>query len=207
MKAKLLKLLLPIIVIMVLLSACRAKQTQQTQAPAQQTEQTSVQQSLKENDSIQETVAFQTQPADEETQESITEEAETVHEKTEAAEQETVSGVQVEEDGYYTSKEEVAAYLHRFGRLPDNYITKNQARKNGWVQSEGNLDEVLPGMSIGGGPFGNNEGKLPEAPGREYHECDIDYRGGRRNAKRIIYSNDGLIFYTGDHYETFEQLY
>ena len=125
--------------------------------------------------------------------------------KAETAPAETQSGVV--EDGYYTSKEEVAEYIHKFGKLPGNYITKTKAKKLGWNQNEGNLQEVLPDMSIGGGPFGNNEGLLPEAPGRQYYECDIDYKGGPRNAKRIIYSNDGLIFYTEDHYESFEQLY
>ena len=38
-------------------------------------------------------------------------------------------------------------------------------------------------------------------------ECDIDYDGGYRGPKRLIYSNDGLVFYTEDHYKTFEQLY
>lgn len=115
--------------------------------------------------------------------------------------------IQVEEDGTYTSKEEVAVYLHRYGHLPSNYITKSEAQKLGWKSSEGNLDEVAPGMSIGGDRFGNYEGMLPEEEGRTYRECDIDYDGGYRNDRRIIYSNDGLIFYTGDHYETFEQLY
>lgn len=127
-------------------------------------------------------------------------EAETIQ-----AESENKSGVV--EDGHYTSKEEVAEYIHKFGKLPGNYITKTKAKKLGWNQNEGNLQEVLPEMSIGGSPFGNNEGLLPEAPGRQYYECDIDYKGGHRNAKRIVYSNDGLIFYTEDHYESFEQLY
>ena len=114
---------------------------------------------------------------------------------------------QVEEDGEYTSKDEVAAYIHEFGHLPDNYITKKEAKKLGWVSSEGNLDEVAPGKSIGGDYFGNYEGSLPEKKGRDYYECDIDYTGGYRAEKRIIFSNDGLIFYTEDHYNTFEQLY
>lgn len=113
----------------------------------------------------------------------------------------------VTEDGTYTSKNEVAFYLHTYGHLPSNYISKTKARKAGWVSSEGNLDEVCPGMSIGGSTFYNDEGLLPEAPGREWKECDIDYSGGYRNEKRIVYSNDGLIFYTGDHYNSFEQLY
>ena len=122
-----------------------------------------------------------------------------------SAEKETK--VQVEEDGTYTSKEEVAAYIHEFGHLPDNYITKNQAKKLGWVSTAGNLDEVAPGKSIGGDYFGNYEEVLPVKKGVEYHECDIDYTGGRRNSKRIIYSSDGYIYYTEDHYNTFEQLY
>ena len=113
----------------------------------------------------------------------------------------------VTEDGTYTSKEEVAEYIHLFGHLPDNFITKKEAKKLGWISSEGNLDEVAPGKSIGGDYFGNYEGQLPEEKGRDYYECDIDFTGGRRGAKRIIYSNDGLVFYTEDHYTTFEQLY
>lgn len=110
-------------------------------------------------------------------------------------------------DGTYTSKEDVSAYLHEYGHLPSNFITKKEAKKLGWVSSEGNLDEVAPGMSIGGDYFGNYEGTLPEAEDRDYYECDIDFDGTYRNAKRIVFSNDGLIYYTEDHYETFELLY
>ena len=111
------------------------------------------------------------------------------------------------EDGTYTSKEEVAEYIFLYGHLPDNFITKKEAKALGWVSSEGNLGEVAPGKSIGGDYFGNFEGNLPEKKGREYHECDIDSTGGYRGAKRIVYSNDGLIYYTEDHYNTFELLY
>lgn len=114
---------------------------------------------------------------------------------------------EIQEDGTYTLKDEVAAYLHLFGHLPDNFITKKEARELGWVSSEGNLGEVAPGKSIGGDYFGNYEGILPQQEGREYHECDIEGDGGYRGAKRIVYSNDGLIYYTEDHYETFELLY
>ena len=117
------------------------------------------------------------------------------------------SDVQIEEDGTYTSKDEVALYIHTYGKLPSNYITKKEAEDLGWKSYEGNLWEVAPGKSIGGSRFGNYEGLLPEAKGRKYYECDIDFDGGRRNAKRIVYSNDGLVFYTDDHYNTFEQLY
>ena len=77
----------------------------------------------------------------------------------------------------------------------------------GWDSQSGNLDEVAPGMSIGGDIFGNLEKLLPEEKGRKYYECDVNYEGGYRNGERIIYSNDGLIYYTDDHYKSFEQLY
>ncbi len=113
----------------------------------------------------------------------------------------------VTEDGTYTSKEEVALYIHLYDHLPDNYITKREAQDLGWNNREGNLDEVAPGKSIGGDRFGNYEGQLPEKNGRKYWECDIDFDGGYRGSKRIIYSSDGLIYYTEDHYKTFERLY
>ena len=117
------------------------------------------------------------------------------------------SGVSVTEDGQYSDKDHVALYIHEFGHLPSNYISKTKARKAGWDSEKGNLWDVLPGMSIGGSDFYNDEGALPDAKGRRYTECDIDYQGGYRNAKRIVFSNDGLVFYTDDHYKTFEQLY
>ena len=113
----------------------------------------------------------------------------------------------VVEEGHYNTPEEVAEYLHFYGHLPDNYLTKQEARELGWESNEGNLHEVAPGMSIGGDTFGNREGLLPKAKGRKYYECDVNYEGGYRNAERLVYSNDGLIFYTNDHYESFEQLY
>ena len=118
-----------------------------------------------------------------------------------------VTQAAISENGAYSSKDEVAEYLHEFGHLPPNYLTKKEAQDLGWVANKGNLWEVAPGKSIGGDRFGNREGLLPEAPGRKYYECDIDFDGSYRNAKRIIYSNDGLIFYTEDHYESFQQLY
>lgn len=113
----------------------------------------------------------------------------------------------LKEDGYYTSKEEVAEFLHTYGHLPDNYITKNEAMDLGWDSGKGNLWAVTDKMSIGGDRFGNREGLLPNASGRKWYECDIDYEGGFRNEKRIVFSSDGLIYYTGDHYASFEKLY
>ena len=113
----------------------------------------------------------------------------------------------VSEDGEYTSKDEVALYIHLYNHLPSNFITKNEAKDLGWDSSLGNLATVAPGKSIGGDKFGNREGLLPKADGRVYYECDIDYKKGKRNGKRIVFSNDGLIYYTGDHYESFVLLY
>ena len=110
----------------------------------------------------------------------------------------------IDPDGSYTTKEDVALYIHTYGCLPDNFITKNEARKLGC--EGGGLDKFAPGMCIGGDHFGNYEGLLPED--RDYTECDIDTLGAKsRGAKRIVFSDDGLIYYTEDHYESFELLY
>lgn len=101
----------------------------------------------------------------------------------------------------------VAAYLHAYGELPPNFIRKEDARALGWDSADGNLWDVTDGMSIGGDRFGNREGLLPEADGRVWYECDVNYAGGFRGAERIVYSNDGLIYYTDDHYESFTLLY
>lgn len=115
--------------------------------------------------------------------------------------------ISVTEDGKYSDKDSVALYIHTYGHLPSNYISKTKARKAGWVSTKGNLWDVLPGMSIGGSEYYNDDGQLPDKAGRRWTECDIDFDGGYRNAKRIVFSNDGLIYYTNDHYKTFEQLY
>lgn len=110
----------------------------------------------------------------------------------------------IDENGAYTSKEDVALYIHIYGHLPYNFITKNEARELGW--DGGSVEDYAPGYSIGGDRFGNYEGILPE--GKKYTECDIDTLGRKsRGAKRIVFSNDGCIYYTDDHYETFELLY
>ena len=117
------------------------------------------------------------------------------------------SGVSVSEGGTYTDKDHVALYLHLYQKLPANYISKTKAKKAGWDAEKGNLWDVCPGKSIGGGTFYNDDGLLPKKGGRTWKECDINYAGGYRGAKRICYSNDGLIFYTDDHYQSFTQLY
>lgn len=129
--------------------------------------------------------------------------AQTVQEIAAAQEEETPA---IEEDGTYTTKEDVARYIHTYGHLPENFITKKQAQALGW--EGGSLEPYAPGKCIGGSRFGNYEGTLPEKDGRTYTECDIDTLGAeKRGGKRIVFSNDGLIYYTEDHYETFELLY
>ena len=109
----------------------------------------------------------------------------------------------IDENGTYSSKDDVALYLHIYGHLPKNFMTKKEAKKLGW--EGGSLERYAKGKCIGGDHFGNYEGILPSG---NYHECDIDTLGRKsRGAKRIIYSDDGRIYYTEDHYETFELLY
>lgn len=109
----------------------------------------------------------------------------------------------IDKNGTYTSKDDVALYIHTYGRLPKNFMTKKEAKKLGW--EGGSLEKYAKGMCIGGDHFGNYEGILPDG---NYHECDIDTLGKKsRGAKRIIYSDDGRIYYTDDHYESFELLY
>ncbi len=112
----------------------------------------------------------------------------------------------IDEDGTYNSVEDVSLYLHTYDHLPENYITKSEARNLGWTG--GSVEQVAPGCAIGGDRFGNREGILPAAQGRSYYECDIGTIGeSSRGAKRLVYSDDGLIYYTEDHYETFTLLY
>ena len=110
----------------------------------------------------------------------------------------------IAEDGSYTTKEDVALYIHTYGKLPQNFITKKQARELGW--GGGSLEPYAPGMCIGGDRFGNYEGLLPD--GHSYTECDVNTLGASsRGAERIVFSSDGLIYYTGDHYASFTLLY
>ena len=135
-----------------------------------------------------------------ETEFEIESEAESEIEADTEPEEETPA---IDEDGSYTTKEDVALYIHTYGRLPSNFITKKEAEKLGW--SGGSLQPYAPGKCIGGSYFGNYEGILPDG---DYKECDIDTLGQKkRGAKRIIYSDDGRIYYTDDHYESFTQLY
>ncbi len=167
-----------------------------TEAAAEKTTEASTEASAEKTTEV--TTEAVTENKTEEATEEVTEEAS--EEKTELTSEEAL----LDKDGEYTSKEDVALYIHQYGELPSNFITKKEAKKLGW--SGGSLEEYAPGKSIGGDTFGNREGVLPEYG--TYHECDIDTKGKKkRGAKRIVYSDDGRVYYTDDHYETFELLY
>lgn len=145
----------------------------------------------------------ETQPATQPATEPETQ-ATTSPETEPETEPETQPAGQLDPNGSYTSKADVALYLHLYGRLPANFITKSQARALGW--KSGSLDRYAPGKCIGGDRFYNREGLLPA--GHTYYECDIDTLGSsNRGAKRIVYSDDGLIYYTHNHYGSFTLLY
>ena len=180
-----------------------------------------------ENSSSQQSISSQTQKTEQDTGEeelilyeeedmqddAYAEDEETAYEEEDTGPEQGTSGNEdsagqeqaplIDEDGSYTTKEDVALYIHTYGKLPHNFMTKKEAQKLGW--SGGSLEPYAPGMCIGGNYFGNYEGLLPDG---NYKECDIDTLGKKsRGSKRIIYSDDGRIYYTGDHYKTFEQLY
>lgn len=111
----------------------------------------------------------------------------------------------VGEHTYYYDVGHVVLYLDTYGHLPENYITKDEARALGW--EGGSVEVYQEGAAIGGDRFGNREGLLPEQTGRSYTECDINTDGAdSRGAERLIFSNDGLYFYTSDHYASFTEL-
>lgn len=208
---------IPIIILglMFALGACTKQEAKKESLKAESTQAESAQKESSEKESKEETTYSSKKSRKEkkkknhtkESNEETTESAQEIIEETEQVSTYESRNLNVEENGNYTSKEEVALYIHTYGKLPVNYITKKQAEELGWDPEKGNLSDILPGMSIGGNVFGNYEGALPRAGGRRYFECDIDYEGGYRGAKRIVYSNDGLVFYTEDHYNTFEQIY
>ena len=112
-----------------------------------------------------------------------------------------------EPEGPIIDPQSIADYLFAHGELPENFLTKREAQDLGWDSRYNYVSDVAPGMSIGGDRFGNYEGLLPRVKGRQYYEADCWYTGGKRNAYRVIYSNDGHVWYTEDHYQTFTELF
>ena len=106
-----------------------------------------------------------------------------------------------------TAPQDIVDYLYIYGELPENFITKDEAIALGWDSRYNYVGEVAPGMSIGGDRFGNREGLLPKAKGRQWYECDANYRGKKRGAERVLFSSDGLYYYTDDHYQTFTEMF
>ena len=119
----------------------------------------------------------------------------------------SVSSASISEDDEPVDRDGVALYLHTYGHLPNNYLTKEEAKEFGWSSKKDNLGEVMPGCAIGGDSFGNKEGLLPSAKGRKWYECDVNVVDGKRSNERLCYSNDGLIYYTPDNHKSFTQLY
>lgn len=212
---KLLLLLITAVIALGLFAGCK-KKAKKTEAPATTT--TAAETVTETTESTETTEAPTTTekatdpttekaPTTEATTESTKETTEATK-KTKATTEPTSAPTEakIDENGEYTSKDDVALYIHTYGHLPKNFVTKSEARAKGW--EGGSLEDYFPGCSIGGDKFGNREGVLPKKNGRTYTECDIDTKGKKsRGAKRIVFSNDGLIYYTDDHYETFTLLY
>ena len=208
---KLLLLLITAVIALGLFAGCK-KKAKKTEAPATTTTTTA--------ETVTETTEAPT-TTEKPTTEPTTEKAPTTEATTESTKETTEATkktkatteptsapteAKIDENGEYTSKDDVALYIHTYGHLPKNFVTKSEARAKGW--EGGSLEDYFPGCSIGGDKFGNREGVLPKKNGRTYTECDIDTKGKKsRGAKRIVFSNDGLIYYTDDHYETFTLLY
>jgi hypothetical protein len=120
---------------------------------------------------------------------------------------ETQKETEVEYQLPVTDPQQIVNYLDEFGELPENFITKREAQALGWDSYYNYLGEVAPGKSIGGDHYGNYERKLPTKKGRTWRECDVNYKGEKRGAERLVFSSDGLYYYTNDHYKTFIQMF
>ena len=201
-------LLLAVIMTVVLMTGCAGAGKEDAQ------ENVAVLTTVTEQESREETSGPESEDTDEEAEEASGPESEYTDEeaeeaagpapeKTAEAEPDDSAEKRIDENGSYTTRDDVALYIHVYGKLPSNFITKKEAEKLGWTG--GSLEPYAPRKCIGGGRFGNYEGVLPQG---NYKECDIDTLGKKsRGAKRIVYSDDGRIYYTADHYESFTQLY
>lgn len=89
--------------------------------------------------------------------------------------------------------------------LPNYYLSKAELIDTGWKPGKFPSNWV-PGKMLAGGIYNNKNQHLPETAGRTWYEADINYYSGKRNSSRILYSNDGLVFATFDHYSTFSEI-
>lgn len=196
-----------IIVIGVLYLASTLFKDNTVKAPDRNDQSVETQESLQEGDETFQNDNEASQEGDEitlESNETSLEVDETNEDDNE--EDQTQESSKLDRDGHYYSKDDVALYLHTYGELPSNYLTKSEANDLGWEAREGNLWDVTDKGVIGGDRFGNREGLLPK--GEQYFEADVNYNGGYRDAERLVYTREGkVIYYTGDHYESFEVLY
>lgn len=205
------RLLLVVLALAVLLSACATKPAAPPQTPTEPDITVSEEAPNAGNETeattaeVPDTESDTSPPAEIEAETEATTEAETV--QSEETEPEVA---QIRDDlpvlgEYYYDVENVVLYLVLYDELPPNYITKNEARNLGW--EGGSVEKYKDGAAIGGDRFGNYEGQLPTAKGRTYTECDIDTNGySSRGSRRLVFSNDGLYFYTADHYERFKEV-
>lgn len=111
----------------------------------------------------------------------------------------------VDENNEYNDYLSVIAYIYYFKKLPNNYLTKSQAKKLGWKGS-GNVwaNDSLKGKNIGGDTFNNYEQILPIANDNTYIELDVNCSNGSRGKYRIVYNRYTFdIYYTDDHYNSF----
>lgn len=213
------RLLLVILALAILLTACASKPVAPSQAQTEP-ERTVSEETLK-TDAETEALTVSTPDTESDTDPPAETEAETTTEAETITEAETEPPADIPEGTesevtqirddlpvlgeYYYDVENVVLYLVLYDELPPNYITKNDARKLGW--EGGSVEKYKDGAAIGGDRFGNYEGQLPKANGRTYTECDIDTNGySSRGSRRLIFSNDGLYFYTSDHYEHFKEV-
>ena len=97
------------------------------------------------------------------------------------------------------------SWIKQFDELPEYYITEAELLKLGWRRGKSPA-KYAPGKMATMGIYLNGNKHLPTAPGRIWYEADINYYSGKRNRHRLLWSNDGLIFVTYDHYETFLEI-
>ena len=111
------------------------------------------------------------------------------------------------EAGYATKDGQYGAdyWIKYVASLPKYYITKDELIALGWKQGKSPA-KFAPGKMATMGIYRNDDNHLPQIPGRIWYEADINYYSGRRNGHRLLWSNDGLLFVTYDHYETFLEI-